>query len=65
MWDRALSPGISADIEFDPHNPGTVYASGGGVFKSIDGGDHWSPSGLSDSNTYDLAFDPWTSGTSM
>jgi photosystem II stability/assembly factor-like uncharacterized protein len=51
------------DIEFDPHNPGVVYASGGGVFKSTDGGDHWSPSGLSDANTNDLAFDPWTSGT--
>jgi photosystem II stability/assembly factor-like uncharacterized protein len=55
---RALAP--------DPQNPGTLYAGkDGGVFKSTDGGAHWSAmmAGLTSTNISVLAIDPRDSNT--
>jgi hypothetical protein len=64
--------GSSAPVIIDPTNHETLYVgSGGGVFKSVDGGDHWFPFnlGLSDLSVSGLAMDPvnsvlYASGTS-
>ena len=49
-------------LAIDPLTPSTVYAGteGGGVFKSIDGGAHWSAgnTGLTDNDVHALAVDP-------
>jgi photosystem II stability/assembly factor-like uncharacterized protein len=52
----------------DPHNPDVVYVSAGssaGVFKTVDGGTHWSSAsfGLSGPFFFTLVADPVTSGT--
>jgi len=40
-WN-AINPAISVmSLAIDPRNPDTLYAGSYGVFKSIDGGDHW------------------------
>ena len=38
------SGGAVSQVEIDPQRPGTMYAGtlGAGVFKSVDGGAHWS-----------------------
>jgi len=55
--------GPSAPVIIDPTNHETLYVGsegGGGVFKSLDGGDHWFPVnlGLSDLSVSGLAMDP-------
>jgi hypothetical protein len=53
--------GHSAPVILDPTNHQTLYVgSDGGVFKSLDGGDHWFPFnlGLSDLSVSGLAMDP-------
>jgi hypothetical protein len=52
----------------DPKTPSTLYAgaaSGGGIFKSTDGGASWAPSstGIADRNVAALAIDPATPTT--
>ena len=49
-------------LTIDPVTPTTVYAAGiGGVFKSVDGGASWSPTGALAGNTaFALAVDPRT-----
>ncbi len=50
------------DLAFDPRNPETVWlaTTGGGVFRSADGGETWMPVnlGLTHPDVYELAFDP-------
>src|SRR5712664_1614903 len=53
-------------LAIDPSNPAIIYAgAGGGVFKSTNGGESWSPSLSPDYNhaTYTLAIDPRTPTT--
>jgi hypothetical protein len=49
-------------VTIHPANPRTLYvgSEGGGVFKSLDGGDNWFAvnSGLGDLSVYGLAVDP-------
>jgi photosystem II stability/assembly factor-like uncharacterized protein len=60
-----------AVLASDPLNPTTIYAGtdnrtenfGTGVWKSEDGGDTWSPSGLSDKRITGIAVDPLDSQT--
>ena len=60
-----------AVLASDPLNPTTIYAGtdnrtqniGAGVFKSEDGGETWSPSGLSDKRITGIAVDPFDSQT--
>ena len=49
--------GSGVFVKVSPHTPGLVYAtmSIGGVFKSVDGGDHWS---LVRSDASEIVFDP-------
>lgn len=51
-------------IAVDPNNTSTLYAAtyGCGVFKSTDGAQSWSQSGLSDYNVSAILSDPATSG---
>jgi hypothetical protein len=56
--------GRSAPVIIDPTNRQTLYVGsegGGGVFKSLDGGDHWFTvnSGLDELSVSGLAMDPW------
>jgi photosystem II stability/assembly factor-like uncharacterized protein len=48
-------PDIAA-LAIDPSAPATIYAWGGGLFKSTDGGGSWTATGLSGAST--LAIDP-------
>lgn len=53
--------GRSAPVIIDPASPQTLYVgSSGGVFKSLDGGDHWFAVnlGLDELNVNGLAIDP-------
>jgi hypothetical protein len=54
--------GRNAPVTIDPTNPQTLYvgSEGGGVFKSLDGGDHWFAvnSGLGDLSVWGLVIDP-------
>ena len=56
-------------LSIDARKPTTVYVgntlAGGGVFKTVDGGDSWNPaaSGLPDGGVMALATDPQTPGT--
>ncbi|MET0622577.1 MAG: SBBP repeat-containing protein, partial [Pyrinomonadaceae bacterium] len=58
---QTFTPGVTA-LLVDPASPSTVYAgtSGGGVFKSTDGGANWSPSstGLANKTVQALALRP-------
>ena len=55
------------DLAIDPATPGTLYAgtTGGGVFKSTNGGAAWSElnNGLTNTAVQALAIDPATPGT--
>ena len=57
---RAAEPVLSLAI--DPDTPTTVYAGTycSGVLKSLDGGDHWSNTGLTNEYVRTLAIDPHT-----
>lgn len=52
--------GNIVSIAVDPDNPSTIYAAtfGGGVFKSINGGNDWSPVGLINRDVNSLIVDP-------
>ncbi|HLN58267.1 MAG TPA: hypothetical protein VK416_06875, partial [Thermoanaerobaculia bacterium] len=54
--------GVINALAIDPFTPATVYAgtSGGGLFKSVDGGGRWTAAntGLTNLNVYALAIDP-------
>ena len=59
-------------LAFDRSNPKVMYAGTGGfvgggrgVYKSTDGGEHWTPSnkGMLDRRISSLATDPWAPGT--
>jgi photosystem II stability/assembly factor-like uncharacterized protein len=56
--------GWVGNLVFDPANSATIYAAlqHHGVFKSVDGGMNWFPSGLQDRNITALAADPFHSG---
>ena len=41
-WDRTFTPGSFHSVVFDPAHPQVVYAAGGPVVKSTDGGRTWS-----------------------
>jgi photosystem II stability/assembly factor-like uncharacterized protein len=63
-----LVMGRSAPVIVDPDYPQVLYVGsegGGGVFRSISGGDEWSAinSGLLDTSVFGLAADPHRSGT--
>ena len=66
---RSIGPegGTVLSILIDPTAPSTLYAgtNGGGVFKSTDGGAHWSAvnTGLTYPYPSALALDPTTPGT--
>ena len=51
---------ITTSLAIDPQATTTVYAGtyGGGVFKSMDGGASWSPTGLTNIYVLSLAIDP-------
>ena len=57
--------GRNAPVTIDPTNPQSlrVGSEGGGVFKSLDGGDHWFAvnSGLGDLSVWGLVMDPGNS----
>ena len=59
-------PGIPGSIAIDPQNHTTLYVadtvSGGGVYKSIDGGTTWQSLGLSGSGARSVAVSPFTAG---
>jgi hypothetical protein len=63
------SPSSAEAIAVDPITPTTIYAgansSGGGVYKSIDGGANWQPvnNGLTATGLRSLAVDPITPST--
>lgn len=63
-FDGATRPtaDLTPAVAVCPTNPDLVYLTrwGGGMFRSVDGGNHWEPrnSGLSDAWLYDLAVDP-------
>ncbi len=65
----ALGPPTAyvSSLAFDPVTPSTVYAgvSGGGVFKSTDGGSSWSPRPLAPEQlvVYEVVVDPLTPTT--
>ncbi|OQB24655.1 MAG: Dispase autolysis-inducing protein precursor [Chloroflexi bacterium ADurb.Bin180] len=40
-WERTFSPGSFRTVAFDPAHPQVVYAAGGPVVKSTDGGRTW------------------------
>jgi photosystem II stability/assembly factor-like uncharacterized protein len=64
-WTNILQDGGNLrTIAFDPFSPGTLYASGWGVFKSTDGGATWTAinSGLAPGHVNALALDPQTPG---
>ncbi|RPI28078.1 MAG: hypothetical protein EHM70_17120 [Chloroflexota bacterium] len=64
---QVISP--AAVLASDPNHPGTLFAgtgsccgnSGTGVWKSVDGGASWSPSGLPVQQITGLAVDPYNS----
>lgn len=59
-------PSIPGSIAIDPQNHTTLYVadtvSGGGVYKSTDGGTTWQSLGLSGSGARSIAVSPFTSG---
>ena len=58
--------GIIPALTIDPKTPTTLYAgTDGGVFKTMDGGGHWSAAdtGLPSTVVYALAIDPATPAT--
>ncbi len=66
---RAVGPdgaGPTRNLVIDPQNPSTLYLAGGnGVYKSVDGGDHWSSTsrGLGGQMVFSLVIDPLTPST--
>ena len=51
--------GNANDLVMNPQNPNTLYAASNyGVFKSIDGGDHWALTSLTSATVYALGIDP-------
>ena len=70
---QVCQQGMSITLAIDPVNPATLYVgtgewssgSGGGVFKSIDGGGSWSSvnTGLPNAFVRSLAIDPTTPAT--
>ncbi len=57
-WTTSGPPGGAAVIAVDPHQPLTVYALGGGLFKSADGGQSWEAKTLFVSDPWCLAIAP-------
>lgn len=59
----ASSSGMSLfvrTVAIDPSNPSVLYAGtfGGGVFKTVDGGESWQNVGLTDRNVFKVTIDP-------
>ncbi len=66
VWTASgpLWEGLILSLAIDSSSPGTLYAgtSGGGVFKSTDGGASWTPAGLARLVVHALVLDPGTPG---
>ena len=64
-WTKPLFGYGTVTILFHPTDPSIMYAAGGLVYKSTDGGDHWSEaySGLPLYSSRTLAIDPNTPAT--
>ena len=66
IWTSNGPEGGIYALAIDPATPTTLYAgTGGGVFKSTNGGGNWSAvnTGLTNTNVYALAIDPATPTT--
>jgi photosystem II stability/assembly factor-like uncharacterized protein len=64
--NRWLPNSATRDLITEPGNPRTLYvamAQSGGVGKSLDGGDHWSQTGLDDVYVVQLAMDRFSPST--